>query len=72
MDKQLKPSSRHVDFDSIMAYAAVTNDYNPIHVDIDFAKSTSNTTFGTIGVKVWIFKGEKVEDRRGSTYSSAQ
>lgn len=37
MDKQLKPSSRHVDFDSIMAYAAVTNDYNPIHVDREFA-----------------------------------
>ena len=32
--------------------------------------STAKTTFGTIGVKVWIFKGEKVEDRRGTTYSS--
>ncbi len=33
----------------------------PLHTlraDIDFAKSTSRTTFGTIGVKVWIFKGE--------------
>ena len=28
--------------------------------DIDFARSTSNTTFGTIGVKVWIFKGEVI------------
>ena len=33
-------------------------------------RSTAKTTFGTIGVKVWIFKGEKVEDRRGTTYSS--
>ena len=35
----------------------------PLHTlraDIDFAKSTSNTTFGTIGVKVWIFKGEVI------------
>jgi len=30
----------------------------------------NTVAFGTIGVKVWIFKGEKVEDRRGTTYSS--
>ena len=45
----------------------------PLHTlsaDIDYAISTAKTTFGTIGVKVWIFKGEKVEDRRGTTYSS--
>ena len=37
MDKQLKASTRHVDFDTILKYAAVTNDYNPIHVDKEFA-----------------------------------
>lgn len=45
----------------------------PLHTlraDIDYATSTAKTTFGTIGVKVWIFKGEIVEDRRGTTYSS--
>jgi len=45
----------------------------PLHTlraDIDYATSTAKTTYGTIGVKVWIFKGEKVEDRRGTTYSS--
>jgi small subunit ribosomal protein S3 len=31
-----------------------------IRADIDFARSTSKTTFGTIGVKVWIFKGEVI------------
>lgn len=33
----------------------------PLHTlraDIDYARSTAFTTFGTIGVKVWIFKGE--------------
>jgi acyl dehydratase len=34
---QLKPSTKHVDFDTILKYAAVTNDYNPIHVDREFA-----------------------------------
>ena len=45
----------------------------PLHTlraDIDYATSTAKTTYGTIGVKVWIFKGEVVEDRRGRTYSS--
>jgi small subunit ribosomal protein S3 len=41
-----------------------------IRADIDYAQSTARTTFGTIGVKVWVFKGEVVEDRRGRTYSS--
>jgi small subunit ribosomal protein S3 len=33
----------------------------PLHTlraDIDFARSTAHTTFGTVGVKVWIYKGE--------------
>ena len=45
----------------------------PLHTlraDIDYAQSTAKTTFGTIGVKVWIFKGEVVEDARGRTYST--
>jgi small subunit ribosomal protein S3 len=45
----------------------------PLHTlraDIDYATSTAKTTFGTIGVKVWVFKGEIVESRRGTTYSS--
>lgn len=40
MNKQLKTSTKHVDFDTIMAYAAVTNDYNPIHVDKAFAATS--------------------------------
>lgn len=45
----------------------------PLHTlraDIDYATSTARTTYGAIGVKVWIFKGEVVEDRRGRTYST--
>ena len=29
-----------------------------IRADIDYATSTSNTIYGSIGVSVWIFKGE--------------
>lgn len=45
----------------------------PLHTlraDIDFARSLARTTYGTIGTKVWIFRGEVVEDRRGRTYST--
>ena len=45
----------------------------PLHTlraDIDYATATAKTTYGTIGIKVWIFKGEVVEDRRGRTYST--
>ena len=41
-----------------------------LRADVDYATATAKTTFGTIGVKVWIFKGEIVEDRRGKTYST--
>lgn len=36
----------------------------PLHTlraDIDFAQATAYTTFGTIGVKVWLYKGEVFE-----------
>jgi len=37
----------------------------PLHTlraDIDFARATSHTTFGCVGVKVWIYKGEIFPD----------
>jgi small subunit ribosomal protein S3 len=45
----------------------------PLHTlraDIDYATSTAKTTYGTIGIKIWIFKGEVVEDVSGRTYST--
>jgi small subunit ribosomal protein S3 len=36
----------------------------PLHTlraDIDYGRATANTAYGTIGVKVWIFKGEILE-----------
>ena len=45
----------------------------PLHTlraDIDYATSTAKTTYGTIGIQVWIFKGEVIEDVSGRTYST--
>ncbi|MDR3559595.1 MAG: 30S ribosomal protein S3, partial [Candidatus Pacebacteria bacterium] len=36
----------------------------PLHTlrsDIDFARATAFTTYGTLGVKVWLYKGEVFE-----------
>jgi small subunit ribosomal protein S3 len=59
------------------AEIARTEGYNegrvPLHTlraDIDYAHVEAFTTYGVIGVKCWIFKGEVVDDRRGRTYST--
>ena len=39
----------------------------PLHTlraDIDYATAEAHTTYGVIGVKVWVYKGEFVETRR--------
>jgi small subunit ribosomal protein S3 len=38
----------------------------PLHTlraDIDFARATAHTTYGTIGIKVWIYRGDIFEKR---------
>jgi len=59
------------------AEIARTEGYNegrvPLHTlraDIDYAHLDARTTYGTVGVKCWIFKGEVIEDRFGRTYSA--
>ncbi len=34
-----------------------------IRADIDFTKETAFTTYGTLGVKVWLYKGEVFKDK---------
>jgi len=29
-----------------------------LRADIDYGTATANTTYGTIGIKVWIYRGE--------------
>jgi len=39
----------------------------PLHTlraDIDFAHSLARTTYGVIGVKTWIYKGTKFEEKK--------
>jgi hypothetical protein len=38
--------------------AGYTYGLHTLRADIDFGTATAKTTYGTCGVKVWIFKGE--------------
>lgn len=40
--------------------------------DIDYALGEANTTYGVIGVKVWIFKGEVIGDKASAATESAE
>ncbi len=47
----------------------------PLHTlraDIDFARSTAFTTYGTVGIKVWIYKGDIFENRPVSAAPAAR
>lgn len=33
-----------------------------LRADIDYARATAHTTYGTVGIKVWIYKGEKFDN----------
>jgi small subunit ribosomal protein S3 len=46
----------------------------PLHTlraDIDYATWEAKTTYGVIGIKVWIFKGEVIGDQRDQERQSA-
>ena len=36
-----------------------------LRADIDYGTAEANTTYGVIGVKCWIYQGEKIPDRSG-------
>jgi small subunit ribosomal protein S3 len=46
----------------------------PLHTlraDIDFARATAHTAYGTCGVKVWIFNGEVLEAPKPAALGAA-
>ena len=45
-------------------YAEGTTPLHTIRADIDYATSEADTTFGKIGVKVWIYKGEILKEKK--------
>ena len=46
-------------------YTEGTIPLHTLRADVDYAQSEADTTFGKIGVKVWIYKGEILEKKQG-------
>ena len=45
-------------------YSEGTTPLHTLRANIDYATSEADTTYGKIGVKVWIYKGEILEDNK--------
>ena len=46
-------------------YSEGTTPLHTLSADIDYATSEADTTYGKIGVKVWIYKGEILGNKKG-------
>ena len=44
--------------DSVESYHEGTIPLQTLRADIDYGFAEANTTYGKVGVKVWIYKGE--------------
>ena len=47
-------------------YTEGTIPLHTLRADIDYATSEADTTFGKIGVKVWIYKGEILPSKKAN------
>jgi small subunit ribosomal protein S3 len=53
-------------------YSEGTIPLHTLRADIDYATSEANTTYGKIGVKVWIYKGEILDNKGGNSDVNAK
>ena len=53
-------------------YSEGTTPLHTLRADIDYATSVADTTYGKIGVKVWIYKGEILESKGGNSHVDAK
>ncbi len=48
----------------VESYTEGTVPLHTLRADIDYAHKEANTTYGKIGVKVWIYKGEILPEKK--------
>ena len=53
-------------------YSDGTTPLHTLRADIDYATSEADTTYGKIGVKVWIYKGEILNNKGGNSHVDAK
>lgn len=53
-------------------YSEGTTPLHTLRANIDYATAEADTTYGKIGVKVWIYKGEILENKGGNSHVDAK
>ena len=53
-------------------YSEGTTPLHTLRANIDYATAEADTTYGKIGVKVWIYKGEILENKGGNSHVNAK
>ncbi len=53
-------------------YSEGTTPLHTLRADIDYATAEADTTYGKIGVKVWIYKGEILDNKGGNSNVNAK
>ena len=53
-------------------YSEGTTPLHTLRADIDYAVAEADTTYGKIGVKVWIYKGEILNNKGGNSHVNAK
>ena len=53
-------------------YSEGTTPLHTLRADIDYATAEADTTYGKIGVKVWIYKGEILNNKGGNSHVNAK
>lgn len=53
-------------------YSEGTIPLHTLRADIDYATAEANTTYGKIGIKVWIYKGEILKGKGGNSHVDAK
>ena len=54
-----------VDIARSEGYSEGTIPLHTLRADVDYATAEADTTFGKIGIKVWIYKGEVLPKKNG-------
>ena len=59
-EARLPPTRKSVFWISSV-HAAISGSLQTLRANVDYGLAEARTTYGTIGVKVWIFKGEVLQ-----------
>ena len=72
MQKAMKAGAAGADMARTEFYKEGTIPLQTLRADIDYGFAEANTTYGIIGIKVWIYKGEVLPEKKVKTEGGEQ